>query len=238
MELEFIQAGRVNFSWYCKTREPDFYTEDKPHLKILCDTLDKFLKNKLLKDDGTPYNKLQIAMPPRHGKSRTLVNFSTWALGRRPLEERIICQSYNDTMAQDFSRYTRDAIMETRQMPDQYVFSDYFPDVRINRRNKSVMKWAIEGSFMSYIGSGIKGTVTGKGGSIIIIDDPLNPKQAASPTMLKSANDWMDSTLSSRKVNKALTPTILIMQRLHEDDTTGPVELPHVLLPPVCVIFR
>ena len=83
----------------------------------------------------------------------------------------------------------------------------------------------------------VGGTITGKHAHIIIIDDPLNPKQAASPTMLKSANDWMDSTLSSRKVNKALTPTILIMQRLHEDDTTGHTlakgkdKIKHICLP-------
>src|SRR5690606_35077876 len=35
------------------------------------------------------------------------------------------------------------------------------------------------------------------------------------------ANEWMDTTLSSRKVNKAVTPTILVMQRLHQLDPTG-----------------
>ena len=38
---------------------------------------------------------------------------------------------------------------------------------------------------------------------------------------LHNANKNMDETISTRKVNKAVTPTILIMQRLHQDDPTG-----------------
>ena len=38
--------------------------------------------------------------------------------------------------------------------------------------------------------------------------------------MRKVANDHV-KTLSSRKVDKAVTPTITIMQRLHQDDVTG-----------------
>ncbi|NCD41707.1 MAG: hypothetical protein EOL88_06400 [Bacteroidia bacterium] len=199
MEHQFIEAGRVNFYWYCKKREPDFYRPEREHLRILCDTLDAFLKNKLLKPNGEPYNKIQIALPPRHGKSRTLVNLSTWALGRNPLEERIICQSYNNNLAQDFSRYTRDAIAEERQYPEQYIFSDFFPNVTINRSNKSVAKWAIKGSFLSYIGSGIGGMVTGKGGSLIIIDDPVkNAEEAMNINNLEKIYLWYTGTLVSR----------------------------------------
>jgi predicted phage terminase large subunit-like protein len=56
---------------------------------------------------------------------------------------------------------------------------------------------------------------------MIIIDDPLNPKQAASEVETQNANQWMDVTLSTRKVDKAVTPTILVMQRLSENDCTG-----------------
>lgn len=67
----------------------------------------------------------------------------------------------------------------------------------------------------------VGGTLTGFHGHQIIIDDPLNPKQAASTTELMTANNWIDQTLSTRKVNKVVTPIIIIMQRLHEDDVTG-----------------
>lgn len=71
------------------------------------------------------------------------------------------------------------------------------------------------------LSTSVGGTLTGFHGHQIIIDDPLNPKQAASSTELATANTWIDQTLSTRKVDKAVTPTIIIMQRLHEEDVTG-----------------
>jgi predicted phage terminase large subunit-like protein len=44
---------------------------------------------------------------------------------------------------------------------------------------------------------------------------------AVSEQELKNANDWMSQTLPTRKVDKRITPTILIMQRLHQNDPTG-----------------
>jgi len=63
--------------------------------------------------------------------------------------------------------------------------------------------------------------VTGFHGHFLIVDDPLNPEEAVSETELRKANDWIGRTLSTRKVDKALTPTILIMQRLHENDPSN-----------------
>jgi predicted phage terminase large subunit-like protein len=56
---------------------------------------------------------------------------------------------------------------------------------------------------------------------ILIVDDPLNPNQAASDVEIANANHFMEQTLPSRKRNKDITPTILIQQRLHMDDPSG-----------------
>jgi len=55
---------------------------------------------------------------------------------------------------------------------------------------------------------------------VILNDDPLNPSQAASDADRVRANEHT-KTLASRKVDKKNTPTITIMQRLHEQDVTG-----------------
>ena len=91
-----IELSRRHFWDFCKTLEPDFYIDSRHHLKTLCDTLEYFYYNKLLKDTGEAYSKLMIRMPPQHGKSRTLVNFTKWALGKNN-EERIITGSYGDS---------------------------------------------------------------------------------------------------------------------------------------------
>ena len=87
-----IELARREFWEYCKLREPDFYKESRPHLRKLCNTLDDFLCGLLLKEDGEPYTKIMIRLPPQVGKSRTLVNFTQWALGKNN-EERIITAS-------------------------------------------------------------------------------------------------------------------------------------------------
>ncbi|HCG7104112.1 TPA: phage terminase large subunit [Vibrio parahaemolyticus] len=54
----------------------------------------------------------------------------------------------------------------------------------------------------------------------IIIDDPIKPGDAESKQKRKVINERMDGTIGSR-VNSRKTPIIVVMQRLHEEDTTG-----------------
>jgi predicted phage terminase large subunit-like protein len=74
-------------------------------------------------------------------------------------------------------------------------------------------------------------------GDILIVDDPLNPVQAASDIEIENANHWMEQTLPTRKTDKDITPTILIMQRLHQDDPSGHIlakqkeNIRHICLP-------
>jgi predicted phage terminase large subunit-like protein len=74
-------------------------------------------------------------------------------------------------------------------------------------------------------------------GDILIVDDPLNPTEAASDVELANANRWMEQTLPTRKTNKDVTPTVIIMQRLHQDDPSGHIlakqkeNIKHICLP-------
>jgi len=83
----------------------------------------------------------------------------------------------------------------------------------------------------------VGGTVTGFHGHINIVDDPLDPRRAASKAEIKAANHWMDNTLPMRKADKKVTVTILIMQRLAQDDPTGHLldkkkkNIKHICLP-------
>jgi predicted phage terminase large subunit-like protein len=65
------------------------------------------------------------------------------------------------------------------------------------------------------------GAVTGMHADFIIVDDPVNPKQAESAVQREVANKHIKETLSTRKTDKNRSVTILIMQRLHESDPTG-----------------
>ena len=39
-----IEASRESFWEYCVTRAPSFYKKDRPHLKVIAETLEKMIK--------------------------------------------------------------------------------------------------------------------------------------------------------------------------------------------------
>ena len=198
MDQAEIELSRDDFWEFCKTLAPDYYTDEKIHLEELCTTLQLFYEHKLLKHDGTFYKKLIIEMPPQHGKSRTLTNFTAWVFGQNH-EERVITGSYNDELAQDFSRYTRD-IVQAVSNTGEIVFSDVFPDVKIKRGDASYKHWALINQFFSYKGTGVNGTVTGKGATLRIIDDPVKSAEVAyNETALDKLWTWYTGTWISRR---------------------------------------
>ena len=69
----------------------------------------------------------------------------------------------------------------------------------------------------------VGGTLTGRGGSLVIIDDPIKPGDAPSNALRDSVNSWYDGTLYSRLNSKRDDVIILIMQRLHVDDLVAHV---------------
>ena len=48
------------------------------------------------------------------------------------------------------------------------------------------------------LATSVDGTLTGRGGHIMIIDDPLKPSDASSDTKREHVNEWFKSTLFSR----------------------------------------
>lgn len=193
-----VEEAKKSFWEYCRLMAPDFYKVDRPHLILLCEILQKFWENRLYKPNGEPYEKLMLNMPPRFGKSRTLILFVSWILGHDKTN-RIITGSYNVPMAQEFSRFTRDIIQEQKFDPFSVVFNDIFPDVRLKHGSKSKINWSLEGQHFTYLGTGIDGTVTGKGCNLAIIDDPIkNSSEAFNTKRLKDIWSWFANTFLSR----------------------------------------
>ncbi len=188
-------------------------------MKLLCETLQKLYEGKLLKEDGTAYTKLMMNMPPRHGKSRTLINFCIWLLGKYK-SNRVITCSYNDDAASDFSRYTRDGIAEEKTYPHEVVYEDIFPKSKIKKGNASYQQWALEGEFFNYKGAGIGGSITGKGCNISIVDDPVKDAETAlNDRALDKIWTWYSGTFLSRKEEGAIE--IVNMTRWAKKDICG-----------------
>ena len=167
------------------------------------------------------YTKLMQNIPPRLGKSRTLVNFCKWALGKDQ-ENRVITCSYGDDLAMDFSRFTRDGIQEEATYPTDIVFSNIFPACKVKQGDSSYQKWSLEGQFFNYKGAGVGGAITGKGCNISIVDDPVkDAEQALNPAALEKIWLWYTGTFMSRLEENGLE--IVNMTRWAKMDVCGQI---------------
>jgi len=217
-----IANAKDSFWDFCRVESSDFYKPGHTHLTKMCDVLNDFYYGKLLRADGEPYKKLIMNIPPQFGKTRTLVNFCKWALGRNN-EERIIACSYNDNTASDFSRYTRDGIQKRKIEPTDIVYSDIFPETKIQQGHSSYQKWALEGQHFNYLGAGIGGSITSKGATILIVDDPIKGAiEALNENLLSKIWIWYTSTLLSRAAAEGGEPLeIVVMTRWSKHDICG-----------------
>lgn len=157
--------------------------------------------------------KLVINMPPRFIKSIAVsVALSAWVLGRDP-SEQILCASYSGKLSMKHS-------VDTRLVLESPWYRATFPGVLIARdqNEKSKFQTTKRGH---RIATSVGGTTTGEGGNFLILDDPMNPMEALSEAERKTANEWFDQTWSSRKNNPKTAVEIIVMQRLHIDDTSG-----------------
>ena len=238
-----IALARQRFYYYCKAKEPHFYCKEAKYLETFCDTLQAIWEKRVytmniaesksihqtkweiaptvedIPEGAYVCSKVMINMPPQRLKTRTLTHFSCWVLGKNPKYEHIGCVSYNDVTASDMSKYTRDEIAEKKN-GGYIAFSDVFPEVKLNPKDKSVERWALLGSHFSYLSAGWKGGVTGKGFTIRIADDLIkNAEEAFNENECDKINSFISDTWASRKdlsVKEALD--IMVMTRWSEFD--------------------
>jgi predicted phage terminase large subunit-like protein len=157
--------------------------------------------------------RLVITLPPRYGKSICAsVAFPAWVLGQDP-SKRIICASYSENLA---GKHAGDC----RTVMESDWYRSVFPDTRIGRDKNTELNYVTTRQGYRYSTS-VGGTLTGRGGNLIVVDDPINPEGAMSEAKRSAVNDWFDSTLYSRLDSKRDDVIILIMQRLHVDDLAG-----------------
>lgn len=179
----------------------------KPNWHI--DVISEYLmacKNKQIK-------RLIINIPPRMMKSLCIsVAFPAWLMGNDP-SKSIICASYAQSLANQHS-------LDCRALIESEWFQAAFPGCKLAKDQNEKSKYMTTKRGMRFATS-VGGTLTGAGGSFIIVDDPLNPSQAASDAERDTANSWMSSTVPSRLNNQEDDIIIVVMQRLHEDDVTG-----------------
>lgn len=156
--------------------------------------------------------RLIINVPPRSLKSMmATVALPAFLLGRDPTL-KIITVCYGQDLANGFSR-------QTRQIMRSEWYQRLFPSTRIDGQGAETWFRTTAGGFR--MATSIEGTLTGRGGDLIIIDDPQKAGEALSVTRRDAVHKWTTETLFTRLDDKIKGGIILVQQRLHEDDLSG-----------------
>lgn len=181
------------------------------HIEYLCDELQELIV-RVAKREIKLYD-ICINIPPGTTKSTICTQMlPAWAWTLDPTI-RSLTASYSADLSTDHAVKSRDIIRSAK-------FQALFPEIEIkhDQNNKTHYKNTQNGERKS---TSVGGTATGFHAHIIVVDDPINPKGAESEVDRNTANDFMGKSLSTRKIDKAVTVTILVMQRLHQNDPTG-----------------
>jgi predicted phage terminase large subunit-like protein len=177
------------------------------------------------KPDGTPYRRMLVSAPVRHGKSFTTSIYTpAWFLATNP-GKKVGFASYEATFAAKFGGIVRDIM--TAAPPG------LAPHPR--RDSRASAQWDLTtGGGMFTAGAG--GPITGRGFHLIVVDDPIkNFQDAMSETVRERVNSWFYSTVLTRLEPGGVV--IVLAARWHEDDLPGrimaddPGEWYHVSLP-------
>jgi predicted phage terminase large subunit-like protein len=156
-------------------------------------------------------DRLMLLVPPRHGKSELAsIRLPAWFLGRQP-HKQFLSVSATEGLASDFGRAVRNTI-------DSPEYRAIF-DTRLAEDSQAKGKWHTSAGGI-YYALGIGGSVLGRGGDCILIDDPFaSMADALSELTRKNVWDWYTGTAYNRLMPGGAI--VVINHRMQEDDLCG-----------------
>lgn len=155
---------------------------------------------------------LLVSAPPRHGKSK-LITVATplWVLENFPTKN-VIVATYGEDLSTDFTREVKGII---KAHPDKL-------SVRIRRDVDRAQNFVTpQGGGLKAVG--LRGTITGRGANVLIIDDYIKePKEALNHAYLESLKTWYATVARTRLEPGAVV--IIVATRWVTNDLHGHLE--------------
>jgi predicted phage terminase large subunit-like protein len=173
------------------------------HLKVTAQAVVEMVEDDL-------YDLTIIDQPVRHGKSELCSKWTpAWFLSKFPTK-RVLLSSYEADFASTWGRKVRNIIEE--------IGAEY--DIKLDPTSKAANRWDLDNGKGAMGTAGVGGAITGKGGHLLIVDDPIkNKEEAESQVMRDKAWEWWQSVWLTRREPGA--KLLVIMSRWHEDDLIG-----------------
>lgn len=176
-----------------------------PHLDAICLHLQAVAEGKIL--------NLVISIPPNTAKSiLASVLFPAWCWTRKPAM-RFLCAANEGRLV------IRDAV-RCRIVLESEWYKEHFPDVELTSDQNE--KWHYQNTQLGFRQSvTVGGSVTGKKGDILIIDDPIDAMKAFSQAYRDEVRNWYRNAFHNRVSDARTGARIAIGQRTHEEDLNG-----------------
>jgi predicted phage terminase large subunit-like protein len=157
---------------------------------------------------------LVIEAPPQHGKSKMVVEFITWLSGKDP-DNRTFYTSFSDNLGIK-------ANLMCQRIFESEKYKKVFPETVIGARgytkNRSMIEFSNKNGF--FRNTTVRGSITGEGLDLGVIDDPIKGRIAASSKAIRDATwDWLTDDFFTRFSEHAAF--ISILTRWHIDDPIG-----------------
>jgi predicted phage terminase large subunit-like protein len=158
-------------------------------------------------------DRVAVSMAPRFGKSQMIsIYYPAWYLGKHP-DHKVIVASHTADLAVDMARKVRN-IMQTEE------YHRIFPGVAIAADAKAAGKWNTNKGG-EYYAVGVGGALAGRGGHLIIVDDPLSEQDIKSGNFdsLDVVYEWFRSGLRTRLMPEG--KIVILHTRWHQRDLIG-----------------
>ena len=200
-QIEKKETCQNSFLSFVRAMWPDFITGR--HHEIIAEKLERVARGEL--------KRLIINMPPRHTKSEfASFLFPAWMMGRDP-RMKIIQATHTTELAVNFGR-------KVKNLLEQDDFHDVFPDVKLAADSKASGRWDTNRGGM-YYAVGVGSNLAGRGGDLVVIDDPHSEQTAMSVSGFDDAWDWY--TGGPRQRLQPGGSIVLVQTRWSEKDLTG-----------------
>lgn len=189
-ELALVEAEESLIRFAEVTMPVERFMDDPSKSKYLTAEHHRFMAKLMEKVDMGELRKSIINTAPRHGKSEICTRrFAAWYSGRHP-DRDIIVATYGSDFAKDFGGEVRDIIRSQR-------FQQIFPEYRLDKVASDHMT-NIHGGNLYFLGR--RSPVNGRGGDLIIVDDPTkDDKEAGSADFREDCWQWFTQTLLTRR---------------------------------------
>lgn len=198
------------------------------HIKYICDKVQEY-GHRVIKREPFTHDYLIVNVPPSSSKSTIISQFFPVWLWINDPTLVVITLSHTSDLAVRHGMRSRDILNDKK-------FRAYFGELKFKKDMNNKTNYGLEAGGSRIITS-VGGAITGDHGNITIIDDPLKVDESTSKVERVNANSFIKQTLPTRKKDSKTCPTILVMQRLHEEDPTGMLlaEMPemceHICIP-------